>query len=219
MTVRYLVRVTLADVPGEDRELWSQQVGDVLSEAVAERGFDHVGAANVGPDAIIRFHGVSADVTGSELLGWVAAALAEGDRRYRQKRAEREQRDASLPALRDRLKAAIQAAQVGDVVIGVVSQLRDDGSVWLGVQLQRDREDPMLGHILDGVAQSARSGRTDVEYYDTTLWFVSEYDPAEVAVAIQEVDARYRAEALVRQEGLVAIEEHRRALEADLRNT
>jgi len=34
--------------------------------------------------------------------------------------------------------------------------VREDGSVWIGVRLRRDA-DPMLGHLLDGVAQAARA--------------------------------------------------------------
>jgi hypothetical protein len=53
----------------------------------------------------------------------------------------------------------------------IVSEIREDGSVWIGVQLRRD-EDPMLGHLLDGVAQSARLGTVGLDYFHTTLWFV-----------------------------------------------
>jgi 2'-5' RNA ligase len=66
----------------------------------------------------------------------------------------------------------------------IVSEIREDGSVWIGVQLRRD-EDPMLGHLLDDVAQSARLGTVGLDYFHTTLWFVPDFDPRKAAAIIE----------------------------------
>jgi hypothetical protein len=79
--------LTLADLPDVDRELWVQQVGDLLNELIAERGFDHIGAANVDAGGIVRFHGVSAHVTSDEIRTWIST----GERRYRLTASERQQ--------------------------------------------------------------------------------------------------------------------------------
>jgi hypothetical protein len=216
--VRYTVRVTLADIPDGERELWAQQVGDVLNERIAERGFDHVGAANVNAGGVVRFHGVSSQVTGDEIQAWIARALSEGDRRYRQKLSERQERAARLPSLRARFEEAMKSVEADQLVIGVTSDERDDGSFWVGVQFRRDETDPMLGHIFDGVAQSARSGRASVDYFDTALWFQTDFDPTEAAALIETIIVGYREQAATRQRGLAEVEARRGALEAELRN-
>jgi hypothetical protein len=214
--VRYLVRITLSDLPTVDRALWAKEVGDVLDEAVTVRGFDHVGAARLGIDGIIRFHGVSADVTSHELLRWIDSALTEGERRYRQKLSEHKERDAALPSKQQNLEAAIRASDKSGLVDGVVSQVRDDGSVWVGARLRRDQDDPMLGHMLDGVVHTVRPDKAEIEYSDTTLWFAMDLDPAEADDVVQDVAARYEAEATKRQRGLDDVENRRRAIEAEL---
>ena len=214
--VRYLVRVALADLPVEDRHVWSQQVSDVLEKAVEVESSYGVGATAVGADGIVRFHGVTPDVTAGEILSWVASALGEGDRRYQQRLGERQERNESLLAQRESLEEAVAAGGAGDLVTGVVSDERDDGSLWIGVRLRRD-DDPILGQVLDGVAHTARSTREGVDYFDTTLWFVPECDPTEAAAAVELVAAEYRDEAQKRLLGRVAVENRRRALEDELR--
>jgi hypothetical protein len=213
--VRYLVRVVLADVPSQRRELWAQEVGAVLDEAVAGRLFDHVGAANVGNDGIIRFHSVSADVTGDEIRTWVETSLVEGDTRFRERLSELEKRDTSLAPSIERLTRAIESAEKGELVAGISSSVRDDGSVWIGVQLRRD-EDAMFGHALDNVVQKARSGLQGVDYSETTLWFEPSYDPVEAAALVTAIAADYRAEADERQRGIAAVEARRLALASEL---
>ena len=213
---RYLVKLTLADLPTAERELWAEQVSDVLSELVAERGFEHVGAANVSADGIVRFHGVSAEVGGDEIEKWVETALGEGDRRYREKLAERQMQDAQLPEAIRRLESALADARTDDLVAGVLSDMHEDGAVRIGVQLHRD-EDPMLGHLLDGVVQSARSAAVGLDYFHTTLWFVPDFDPREAAAIIKTVAANYRDQAADRLQGAAAVEERRHALELEVR--
>jgi hypothetical protein len=217
--VRYLIRVTLADLPTDERVLWSAQVADVLNEAASARGFEHVGAANVGVDGIIRFHGVSSDVTGHEIRSWVESAIEEGGRRYRQKLAERRDRAAVLPTQRQGFEEALRGVDAHGVLSDVVSEDRDDGSVWVGARLRRDQEDPLLGRILDGVAHSVRSGRHGIDYFETTLWFAPGSDPSQAAAALQEVVTAYRLEGAKRQQGLEDVEARRRALEAELHAT
>jgi len=216
--VRYLVRVMLADVPTERRDIWAEQVGDVLNEAAADRGFDHVGAANVGTDGIIRFHGVSADVTGAEIRSWVQSSLAEGGRRYRDRLAERAAGQATIPDLVQQLAAAVESVDADGLVLRVFSTEREDGSSWIGVQLRRD-EDPRFGHALDEAIHSARSGLEGVEYFDTTLWFIPRYEPASAATLVASISASYREQAGIRSQGLADVENRRRALEAELHDT
>jgi hypothetical protein len=214
--VRYLVRIRLADVPSEDRALWAEEVADVLNEMVAARGFDHVAAANLGTDGIIRFHGVAADMPGQELLDWTRSALTVGHRRYQERLAEKRSRDAAIPGKQQRLEAAVRSVDTDGLVERVVKHERDDGSVWIGIALRRDAEDPMLGHVLDGVAQAARASRKDLDYFETTLWFDPDVGLDDVSAVIQEVAARYRTEAGTRRRSLEAVESRRQALEAEL---
>jgi hypothetical protein len=214
--VRYLVRVFLADVPTARREIWVEEVNAVLDEAVASRRFDDIGAANVGNDGIIRFHGVSADVTGEEIREWVTAALMEGASRYRERFVEVEQRDITLPASVDQLKLALESVETGGLIAGVASSEREDGTVWIGVQLQRD-EDPMFGHALDNVVHQTRAGIQGVDYFETTLWFEPTYDPDKAAELVAAVAANYHAEADERRLGITAVEARRAALAEELR--
>jgi len=214
--VRYLVRVVLADVPVERRDIWAQEVGAVLNELVASRFFDDLGAAHVGSDGIIRFHGASASVTGAEIRTWVEKSLVEGDARYRQRLNEVETREASRPELVELFAAAVDSVETNGLVAGVTSDERDDGSLWIGVQLRRD-EDPMFGHALDNVVHSARSGVAGVDYFDTTLWFVPSYNPEEAATLVRTVAASYAEQATERRQGIAAVEERRQALNSELR--
>jgi hypothetical protein len=214
--VRFLIRVVLADVPATRRDIWAQEVGAVLNEAVANRFFEDLGAAHVGSDGIIRFHGASARITGEEIRTWVENALVEGDPRYREKRIELEAREASRPELADLFAAAVASVETNGIVAGVTSDERDDGSLWIGVQLRRD-EDPMFGHALDNVVHAARSGLVGVDYFDTTLWFVPSYNPNEAAALVAAVAVSYAEQAAVRRHGIAAVEERRQALSSELR--
>jgi hypothetical protein len=98
----------------------------------------------------------------------------------------------------------------------IVSEIREVGSVWIGVQLRRD-EDPMLGHLLDGVAQSARLGTVGLDYFHTTLWFVPDFDPRKAAAIIETVAANYLDQVADRLQGAAAVEQRRHALEVELR--
>ena len=213
--VRFLIRVVLADVPAERRDVWAQEVGAVLNELVASRFFDDLGAAHVGNDGIIRFYGVSARVTGEEIRAWVVHSLVEGDTRYRHKLNELKAREVSGPGLVELFAAAVDSVETNALVTGVTSVERDDESFWIGVQLRRD-EDPMLGHVLDNAVQTARSGLAGVDYFDTTLWFVPSYNPHEAAALIAAVEARYAVQAAERRNGIAAVEERRQALSSEL---
>ena len=213
--VRYLIRVVLADIPAERRDIWAQEVGAVLNEAVATRLFDDIGGAHVGSDAIIRFHGVSAQVTGGEIRNWVETSLVEGANRYNAKLLELRAREASIPGRVKQLAAAIESVEGSDLVVDVSSDEREDGSVWIGVQLQRD-EDPMLGHALDNVVQRMRSGVEGIDYFNTTLWFVSSFDAGQAAAVVAAVAADYAEEAAERRRGIAAVEARRIALASEL---
>jgi hypothetical protein len=213
--VRFLIRVVLADIPAKRHDIWAQEVGAVLNELVASRFFDDLGATHVGIDGIIRFHGASARITGDEIRAWVETSLVEGDPRYRQKLNELEAREASRPGLVARLAAVVDSVEPNRIVTGFTSDERDDGSLWIGVQLRRD-EDPMFGHDLDNVVQSARSGVAGVDYSDTTLWFVPDYNPDEAAVLVAAVAAGYAERAAERRRGIAAVEERRQALASEL---
>jgi hypothetical protein len=214
--VRYSITVWLADLPDVDRDLWATQVGDVLNELIAERGFDHVGAANINAGGIVRFHAVSAEVTSDEVFAWIDQGLVEGEKRYRQKISERENREGQLPGVRESFANAVGPIETGDLLLGVVSEEREDGSVWIGVQLRRDEDDVMLGHLLDNVVQSARSGRPGIDYHDTTLWFDTGFDPKETAGLIETIAAAYREQASERRRSAAAVEDRRLALESEL---
>ncbi len=213
---RYSITVTIADLPDVDRDLWAKQVGDVLNELIAERGFDHVGAANISVGGIVRFHAVGADVTSDEIFTWIDRALVEGQTRYRERINEREHREAQLPDLRESLANAVGAIEAGDLVSGAASEEREDGSVWVGAQLRRDEDDPMLGHLLDNVVQSERSGRTGVDYHDTTVWFEADFDPTEAAALLKAIAAAYRQQALERRRSSAEVEDRRLALQSEL---
>jgi hypothetical protein len=214
--VRFLIRVVLADVPAERRDIWAQEVGAVLNELVANHFFDDLGAAHVGNDGIIRFHGASARITGEEIRAWVENSLVEGDTRYRQRLNEVEAREASRPELVELFAAAVDSVETNGLVAGFTSDERDDGSLWIGVQLRRD-EDPMFGHALDNVVQAARSGIAGVDYRDTTLWFVPSYNPNEAAAFVGAVAALYAEQAAERRHGIAVVEERREALSSELR--
>lgn len=214
--VRYLIRVVVADVPTERRDIWAQEVGAVLNELVADRFFEDLGAANVGDDAIIRFHGASARITGGEIRAWVETSIVEGTERYHVRLSELQTREAARPALIGRLAAALDAVETNGLVMGVTSDERDDGSLWIGVRLRRD-EDPMFGHALDHVVHTARSGVAGVDYSDTTLWFVPASDPAEAAALVAAVAVGYLAAANERRSGIAAVEERRQSLSSELR--
>jgi hypothetical protein len=124
--------------------------------------------------------------------------------------------DAQLPEAGKRLESALADAETDDLVAGVVSDLREDGSVWIGVHLRRDG-DPMLGHLLDDVVQSARSGTVGLDYFHTTLWFVPDLDPREAATIIETVAASYLDQAADRLQGVAAVEHRRHTLELEAR--
>lgn len=212
---RYLVRVVLGDVPSERPDVWAEEVGSVLNEAVADRVFEDLGAALVGVDGIVRFHGVRARVPGEEIRGWVEAAVIEGGKRYSEVLAELRARAASLPHLVASFDAAVAASDLADIVLGVISTEREDGSTWIGIHFRRD-DDPMFGHLLDQVVQEARSGFDRVEYRDTTLWFVPNYDADEAASMVASIAGSYRREAQARRQGIVDVEDRRRALDSEL---
>lgn len=213
---RYSITVTLADLPDVDRDLWAKEVGDVLNELIAQRGFDHVGAANISAGRVVRFHAVGADVTSDEIFAWIDIALVAGQTRYWERLNERERREAQLPDLRESLANGIGAIEAGDLVLGIASEERESGSVWVGAQLRRDEDDPMLGHLLDIVVQSERSGRTGVDYHDTTVWFDAGTDPAESAALIEAIAAAYRQQALECGRTSAEVEGRRLVLQAEL---
>jgi hypothetical protein len=215
-SARYLVRVILADIPMERRDIWAQEVGDVLQEAVAGRLFEDLGAAHVGADGIIRFHGVRATVAGEEIRDWVETAINKGAQHYSEKLAELRAREALLPQLVAGFAAAVNAGDLDDLVLGVTSTEREDGSAWIGIQLRRD-EDAMLGHLLDKVVQAVRSGVQAVDYRETTLWFPPSHDVAEATRMVASVAESYREEAALRQQGIIDVETRRQALESELR--
>src|SRR5262249_21807774 len=140
-------------------------------------------------DGIIRFHGVSAQVTGDEIRTWVEISLAEGTRTYEQRLVELRAREATLPARVELIAAAVGSVEPDDFVTDVVSDEREDGSVWIGVRLRRD-ENPLFGHALDNVVHQVRSGVQGVDYFDTTLWFVSTFDPGEAGAIVAAAAAR-----------------------------
>jgi hypothetical protein len=214
--VRYSINVTLADLPDVDRDLWAKEVGGALNELIAERGFDHVGAANISAGGIVRFHAVSPGVTSEEILAWINRALIEGGKRYRETISEREDREVRLPSLRESLADAVGATEAGDLVLGVASEVREDGSVWIGAQLRRDEGDPMLGHLLDSVVQGARSGRTGLDYHDTTVWFDTDFDPKEAAALIEVIATAYCEQALDRRRRSAEVEDRRLALRSEI---
>jgi hypothetical protein len=216
-TIRYAVRMTLADLPDGDRERWARRVGDVLNELIAARGFDHVGSANIDDRGIVRFHAVSAHVSGAEIHAWIDQALVEGEKRYQAEMSEHQQREESLPDLMSGFQAAVGAADTDQLVARLTSLQRDDGSVWIGVHLRRDEHDPMLGHLLDNVVQAVRSGRSGVDYSDTTIWFEGGFDPGEARRVLEGIAANYAEQAATRRRVLVEIEARRHALESELR--
>lgn len=217
--VRYSVKVMLADIPGEERELWARQVGDTLNEIIAARGSHHAVSGNVDARGIVRVHGVAAQATGGEIQEWIREALAEGDQRCRRMLVARQEIATQLPVLRERLEQALTAVDTGQLVAGVTSDERDDGTVWIGVRLQIDESDPMFQHVLDRVVQSLRSGRTGIDYFHTTLWFQTDKEPAAAAALVAAIAADYRQQASARHQGLTEVESRRQALEAELRGT
>jgi hypothetical protein len=216
--VRYSVKLTLADIPDEEPGLWAGQVGDALNEIISDQGSDHATASHVDAGGIVRLHGVTAQATGDEIRQWLTEALAEGDRRYRMKLAERRVLASRLPELRKSLDRALKAAGAGEIVAGVVSEERDDGSTWLGAPLEiDDTGDAMLVHVLQRAALSILDCRSDVQWLQSSLWFQLDHDHADAAVLVAKVDAEYRAQAEIRRRGLADVEDHRNALETDLR--
>jgi hypothetical protein len=212
---RYLVRVILADIPAERRDIWADEVGNALQEAVAGSLFEDLGAAHVGADGIVRFHGVRATVAGQQIRDWVEAAIDKGGQRYLETLGELRAREASLPHLVAGFAAAVNAGDLDDLVLGVTSTEREDGSAWIGIQLSRD-EDAMLGHLLDKLVQAARSGVDAVDYRETTLWFPPSYDLAEAVRLVASIADSYREEAAVRLQGIVDVETRRQALKSEL---
>jgi len=215
--IRYSVRLTLADIPSEERELWAMQVGDVLNEILAERGPDAASAANVSAGGIVRLHGVTAKPSGDEIVAWLDEALAEGDRRYRAKLAEQKELAGRLPVLRTRLADALGRTAAAEVAGEVTSEEREDGSTWLGVRLQiGDADDPMLLQVLQEAVVAVLAGRSDVQYFQSTVWFQLDHDTTGAAEIVAAAAAEYRERAAVRAAGQDAVEERRRALENEL---
>jgi uncharacterized protein YggL (DUF469 family) len=216
-TVRYSVKLALADIPVEERGLWAQQVGDVLNEIIAARGTDYAGGGSVDNRGIVRLHGVTARTTGDEIRQWLKDSLAEGDRRYRVKLSERQMLAARLPGLRESLEQALGDVASGQMVTEVSSEERDDGSTWLGVSFRiDDSNDPMLQHILQNSARSVIDGRSGVDFYHSTLWLELEHDALKGANLVAAIAAEFHERSSRRKRGLADVEEQRRALETDL---
>jgi len=74
----------------------------------------------------------------------------------------------------------------------------------------------MLGHLLDNVVQSARAGRTDIDYRDKTVWFETGFEPKEAATLIEAIIARYRERVLERTRSSAEIEDRRLTLQSEL---
>lgn len=216
-SVRYSVKLTLADIPEEEPELWAGQVGDALNEIISHQA-EHASAGHVDAGGIVRLHGVTAEATAEEIRQWLMEALAEGDRHYRLKLADRRALASRLPELRESLERALSAAGAGEIDTRVVSEERDDGSTWLGATLQiDDTGDPMLLHVLQRAALLVLAGRSDVQWFQSSLWFQLDHDHGDAAAVVAKVVAEYLAQAKMRQRGLTEVEACRAALEADLR--
>jgi hypothetical protein len=216
---RYTVTLVLADIPTEQPDVWADQVGEVLNEIIGKQGADFASAANVSAGGIVRLHGVTSKSTASDILSWLESALAEGERRYRLKLTERRKLAELLPGLRQQFAAALSRADTGGVAGEVTSEEREDGRPWLGVPLQSDdSDDEMLVHVLQNAVIAVLAGRSDVQYFQSTLWFQLDHDPAAAADLVAAAVAEYRQRAAARAAGAAEVQKHRRALETELRN-
>jgi hypothetical protein len=216
--VRYSIKLTLADIPEYERELWAQQVGDVLNEAIAERGMELASSASVDAGGIVRLHGVTAKPTGTEIREWLSESLDEGERRYRWKIAEQQELASRLPALHEQLAEALKVVKTGDIAGAAISEEREDGSTLIGVPLQiDDAADPMLQHVLQQAVIDVLSGRSDVQYFHSTLWFQLDHDANAAAALVAAAVTAYRDQAATRASGVAAVKAHRQALEVELR--
>ncbi|MDQ5820382.1 MAG: hypothetical protein M3540_02965 [Actinomycetota bacterium] len=215
--VRYVVQITIADLPSEDRELWALEISDVLNEIIVARGIDRVANAIVRPNGTVLIHGVVPEVRAEELLAWIAEAIDRGGERYEQRLGQRRKRLAQVPVVLRKFEDALRSVDPGDLVAGVDPHERDDGSVWVGFRLEVDPSEPMLQHLLDESVSKARAGHPGIDYFDTTLWFQSGSDPQEAASFTAAIAADYRKSTAERAEGLIRVEGRRSALETELR--
>jgi hypothetical protein len=216
-SVRYSVKLTLADIPLEEPELWAQEVTNTLNETLSGHGMSFASYGSVDAYGIVRVHGVTSTTTGSQIRDWVDEALVEGERRYRRKLDELQELASRLPFLREQLADALRAVDAGDLAVSVTSETRDDGTTWLGVELQIDESsDIMLPQVLQDAAISALAGRSEVEYFQSTLWFQPGYDPREAAMLVATVATTFQKQAAARAAGAAAVETRRRELQAEL---
>jgi hypothetical protein len=74
----------------------------------------------------------------------------------------------------------------------------------------------MLGHLLDNVVQSVRSGRTGVDYHDTAVWFEPGFELKAAAAVVEAIASAYREQALERRRSSAEVEDHRLALRSEL---
>ena len=215
--VRYSVKLALADIPDVERELWANEVSEVLNGIISERGTDSASAGYVDARGIVRIHGATARANGPEIVGWLSEGLTEGDRRYRERLAEKQAIAARLPRLRERLATAINAVDAADIVGEVISEEQEEGTR-LGVHLRiDDSSDPLLPQVLQNAVIAVLAGRSDVHYFHSTLWFGLEHEPFDAATLVAASAAIYREQAKARDAGLAAVENCRSQLEAELR--
>jgi hypothetical protein len=216
--VRYSVRMTLADLPDGDRELWSTQVGDALNEIIAEHGLDMASSAAVSPTGIVRFHGVTAQATAAYLTSSLERALAVGEQRYQAKLAERDELNLRLPLLQQRLDDALAGLDTRGIARASIYEERDDGTRWLGVPLLIDTSaDDMLPQVLQQAVLAVIAGCPDRQFFNTALWFQLDEDPTAAAALVAATAAEYEQRASTRAAGTAAVEQQRRELEAELR--